>query len=166
MLRFSRAAPFSAPVPAAEGHAIGYFDVIRRPMDLGTVSCNLCSMKYPFLADFVADVHLVFDNAMTFNDPASKLHRDALALRLQFDAALENLTGKDTASLCPPPDPSGVQQSTAPPAPRTRGRTQSGASGSVYVGVFLYLNTHPHTLLQTPLLRRLWLWLPRRPRRR
>jgi hypothetical protein len=46
-----------------------YFDVIKHPMDLGTVRKRLDQFKYFEIEKFAADVKLTFDNAALYNPP-------------------------------------------------------------------------------------------------
>lgn len=72
-----------------------YFDIIKEPMDFGTISVSclnwsfiLLAMsepnvmqqrlkkgKYEILSQFERDVQLVFSNALTFNEPDSEIPR-------------------------------------------------------------------------------------------
>ena len=62
-----------------------YFDIIKSPMDLGTVKRNLEAGKFKSNADFASDVRLVFANAMLYNDQSTEVHVDAYSLAKQFE---------------------------------------------------------------------------------
>jgi len=69
---------------AVDPDALGlptYFDVIKNPMDLGTVKENLLHGAYEALEDFIADVQLIWDNAREFNGPTHFV--SAIANRMQ-----------------------------------------------------------------------------------
>jgi ankyrin repeat protein len=51
--------------------------IIKRPMDLGTVLKNMNARVYKTLADWAADVRLVWDNAKTYNAPESEVYQAA-----------------------------------------------------------------------------------------
>eukprot|EP01038_Epipyxis_sp_PR26KG_P004228 gene4228-6004_t len=62
-----------------------YFDIIKMPMDLGTVVKRLDSGSYRDLQNVVKDVHLTFDNAMTYNPKNSDVHMLAKQLKKDFE---------------------------------------------------------------------------------
>ena len=43
---------------------VDYFDVIEKPMDLGTIEQKCHTREYHHFEEFQSDVHLTFDNAM------------------------------------------------------------------------------------------------------
>ena len=45
----------------------GYRDIIRHPMDLGTMKRKLSAGKYTNIDDFHRDILLIFDNCIEFN---------------------------------------------------------------------------------------------------
>lgn len=63
-----------------------YFDVIRNPMDLGTVKKKLTNKNYPSTDEFAADVRLTFSNAMKYNPPGNFVHTVAEQLNGIFDS--------------------------------------------------------------------------------
>ena len=77
------AEPFAAPVPAA---VPGYYKIIKRPMDLGTLSSQLVGGMHT-VADFFDAFLCIFSNCRRFNRPDSPLARqgDALEARLLRD---------------------------------------------------------------------------------
>lgn len=44
-----------------------YLSIVSRPMELQTVQTKLDSGRYTGLSGFATDVHLVFDNALLYN---------------------------------------------------------------------------------------------------
>lgn len=46
-----------------------YHDIIKKPMDLGTVKMKLNKREYRTAADFAADVRLIFTNCYKYNPP-------------------------------------------------------------------------------------------------
>eukprot|EP00960_Hanusia_phi_P038493 753461-Hanusia_phi.AAC.6 len=89
------ATPFLEPVDPQRDGCPDYFDVIARPMDLGSVQKKLREGGYPAssagLQDLYADVKLVFDNAMYYNPPSHPIHRQARRLFLSFLNAYRNI---------------------------------------------------------------------------
>ena len=67
----------------------GYFDVVKKPMDLGTVKSRLAAFAYSDVPALAADVRRVFDNAQRYNPPRNAVHRAAAELARDFDADLE-----------------------------------------------------------------------------
>eukprot|EP00960_Hanusia_phi_P009265 267907-Hanusia_phi.AAC.1 len=65
-----------------------YFDVIKNPMDLGTVLNKLDNGFYDKKEQWVADVKLVWENAMVFNPPGNDVHECAKHMSNYFENAL------------------------------------------------------------------------------
>ncbi|KAG6908536.1 hypothetical protein DXG01_004307 [Tephrocybe rancida] len=55
----------------------GYTDVVKRPMDLGTMSLKVDRGKYRSLEDFATDLRLVASNAKAFNPPGTIYYTEA-----------------------------------------------------------------------------------------
>jgi bromodomain-containing factor 1 len=104
---------FLEPVPL---NLPNYFDIVKYPMDLGTVKKNLEQGKYSSNSDFASDVRLVFANAMLYNDRSTQVHLDALSLSIQFEKEF----GGKLKDL-----PSVAIQEHAPPAPRPKPTTSA-----------------------------------------
>jgi hypothetical protein len=64
---------FSDPVDPEQLNLPDYFEIIKNPMDLGTIKKGLEAGKYMLAQDFAVDVRLVFSNAMTYNQPGSEV---------------------------------------------------------------------------------------------
>lgn len=58
-----------------------YYEVIKRPLDLGKIGVRLKENLYESLDDLLSDLVLVFDNACKYNEPDSQLYKDALTLQ-------------------------------------------------------------------------------------
>lgn len=86
--RNANAGPFLEAVdPVALGIPT-YFDVIKRPMDLGTVDAKLRAGDYDMPEQFEEDVRLIWANAMAFNPVGSQVYRMAESISLYFEEAL------------------------------------------------------------------------------
>ncbi|CAM9694233.1 unnamed protein product [Laminaria digitata] len=84
---------FQFPVPPTFRGLKGYYsDVIKSPMDLGTVSMQIDS-KYRTVMECVADVRLVFFNAKDFNPDTDPVHALAASLSGKFEAFVSNHRG-------------------------------------------------------------------------
>ncbi|PUZ72183.1 hypothetical protein GQ55_2G373100 [Panicum hallii var. hallii] len=71
-----------------------YFDVIRNPMDLGTVKKKLSDKKYVMASEFAADMRLTFANAMKYNPPGNHVHAVAEQLNRIFDSEWRSVIRK------------------------------------------------------------------------
>lgn len=76
---------FNEPVDIVKLNIPDYFNVIKHPMDLGTIKQKLDSGAYSTASDFAADVRLTFSNAMTYNPPGNNVHFMAKKLNNIFD---------------------------------------------------------------------------------
>ncbi|CAA2993867.1 transcription factor GTE8 [Olea europaea subsp. europaea] len=76
---------FSSPVDVVKLNLPDYFNVIKNPMDLGTIKSKLASGKYASPLDFLADVRLTFTNAKTYNPPGNDVHIMADTLSKFFE---------------------------------------------------------------------------------
>lgn len=61
--------PFYKPVDAELLGLHDYHDIIKKPMDLGTVKRKMDEREYAGAAEFAADVRLIFTNCYKYNPP-------------------------------------------------------------------------------------------------
>lgn len=88
----ANSAPFNAPVDTTLKGLEDYPDVIKRPMDLGTIKKRIDSGGYEGsdgYEKFAADVRLVWENAVLYNSEESEVGRAALALSDIFEQDYE-----------------------------------------------------------------------------
>uniref|UniRef100_A0A0D9XTD5 Bromo domain-containing protein n=1 Tax=Leersia perrieri TaxID=77586 RepID=A0A0D9XTD5_9ORYZ len=85
---------FHTPVDPVLYRIPDYFDVIRNPMDLGTVKKKLTGKQYSNADEFAADVRLTFSNAMKYNPPGNDVHSIADQLNKMFDSEWKLLERK------------------------------------------------------------------------
>jgi E1A/CREB-binding protein len=71
---------FNCPVDPVELGLPDYFDIIKNPMDLGTINKKLDKGEYSSIEAFDKDVRLTFDNAMLYNEMNSPVHTMAKTL--------------------------------------------------------------------------------------
>lgn len=76
---------FNAPVDVLGLGLYDYHQIIKIPMDLGTVKANLSKGFYQCPTEFAADVKLTFDNAMLYNPPEHVVHGLAKQLMVKFE---------------------------------------------------------------------------------
>lgn len=91
MLTIPIAWPFLEPVDPVELCIPDYFDIIKNPMDLGTITKKLLSGKYANVDEFTKDVRLVWNNCFTYNQPGSDVFVMAETLSKLFEEKLKKL---------------------------------------------------------------------------
>ena len=82
---------FATPVNPVELNLDDYFEVIKKPMDLGTIQKNLEAGSYHSFDDFKSDVRLTFENAMKYNEEKSIVHEMAKQLKKKFEQDYKKL---------------------------------------------------------------------------
>jgi E1A/CREB-binding protein len=85
---------FNCPVDPVELGLPDYFEIIKKPMDLGTVHKKLDNGAYHAIEDFQKDVNLTFDNAMTYNEPGTVVYDMAKELKIKFEADFKKLVAQ------------------------------------------------------------------------
>ncbi|KAL9160291.1 hypothetical protein ABFS82_08G189500 [Erythranthe guttata] len=65
---------FNEPVNVKTLGLVDYHDIIKHPMDLGTIKTRLSQNLYKSPWEFAEDVRLVFSNAMTYNPKGHDVH--------------------------------------------------------------------------------------------
>ena len=93
---------FLAPVDWKALGLTNYLAVIKKPMDLGTISSNIESGKYDSVLGVAADIDLVWNNAMTYNLPGSYVYETALDLQKLAKQKLSPLVAAATGIVEPP----------------------------------------------------------------
>jgi hypothetical protein len=111
---------FGLPVDPVLNGAPNYFNIIKHPMDLGTVLQRLERFAYTSVQSVVDDVELVFSNACTYNVPGTKIHKLAKTLRDKFKwlsrkprMDLSQKYAQLTGTAAPLPPPMAMQRSTS-----------------------------------------------------
>jgi hypothetical protein len=105
LMKHKRAIAFLNPVDPIAFNIPDYFDVIKNPMDLGTVDQKLKTHQYPTLDHFINDIQLIFDNCYLYNNAGDPVCQDAKKLEESFKKQL-----KKVSTLNQPPPPSVPQQ--------------------------------------------------------
>ncbi|EED87257.1 predicted protein, partial [Thalassiosira pseudonana CCMP1335] len=75
---------FNSPVDPVELGLPDYFEVIKNPMDLGTVKKRLENGLYRSINEVEVDINLTFDNAMLYNPEGSVVWSMAKELKDKF----------------------------------------------------------------------------------
>lgn len=77
--------PFLEPVDPVTMDCPTYFDVIKHPMDLGTIQNKLSNGDYETANDFEKDIRLVFTNCFTFNPEGTAVNMMGHRLEAVFN---------------------------------------------------------------------------------
>ncbi|XP_019417398.1 PREDICTED: uncharacterized protein LOC109328399 [Lupinus angustifolius] len=105
---------FSEPVDPEE--LPDYHDIIKHPMDFGTVRNKLDEALYANLEQFENDVFLICSNAMQYNSPDTIYHRQARAMQEIAKKDFENLRQESDSDSEPQPKPQNkIVQRGRPP---------------------------------------------------
>jgi hypothetical protein len=66
-------AMFIQPVDPLRDDCVDYFDIIKHPMDLGTIKAKLAANQYKSVSEWKSDVNLVWANSTLYNSKSSLL---------------------------------------------------------------------------------------------
>ena len=113
--------PFMIPVDPVALNIPDYFDVIKQPMDLGTIRKKLDTGMYTRPEQFESDVRLVFSNCYTYNPPESDVTKMARELESIFEQKMAQK---------PAPKPAHVQTHSSTPAQSSATVSVSGSAAS------------------------------------
>jgi Bromodomain len=76
---------FHEPVDAEKLEIPDYFEVITRPMDLGTIRAKLTANQYrEGMSEFVEEVNLTFENCLKYNGEDSSVGKMCKQVREEF----------------------------------------------------------------------------------
>ena len=89
LLNDQYAEPFAQPVDPVAFNLPDYFDLIKNPMDLGTVKKRVDKGHYSDVESFERDVRLVFSNAMLYNGDRSDVGSMAKTMLQVFSKDLK-----------------------------------------------------------------------------
>lgn len=76
---------FNKPVDVERLRLYDYYQIIKHPMDLGTIKTRLNKKVYKSALEFAADVRLTFDNAMKYNPKGQDVHTMAESMLAAFE---------------------------------------------------------------------------------
>jgi hypothetical protein len=82
------AQPFLAPVPWKEYGLYDYPQIVKHPMDFGTIQKKINGKNYSGPSDFAADMRQVFANCMLYNQEGSDYYVIADKFTKQFEKRL------------------------------------------------------------------------------
>lgn len=125
--RHPQSAPFQVPVDPVALNIPDYFNVVKTPMDLSTISKKLEAGEYTDAEGFVADVKLMLNNCFAYNHVDSAVTKMGRSLEKYFNTAI----GKMPTSLPTPGDEEKSRRksesSTTTPLAAGRARRESHA---------------------------------------
>lgn len=96
LMHQSFADAFLEPVEWKRWGLLDYPQIIKRPMDLGTIDTKLKRGEYKTFAAFEADVQLVIDNCTTYNDKKAEVYKQAVKLQKCFERELAKIRPHDS----------------------------------------------------------------------
>ncbi|KAF5374962.1 hypothetical protein D9758_000502 [Tetrapyrgos nigripes] len=109
---------FKRPVDPIRDQAPKYFDIIKNPMDLSTMSAKIDNGLYKDRFQFQSDFKLIIQNAKTYNVAGSFVHNEAIAFETFFEKQWtimsKTLEAKAQAQPREPPKPAPKER---PPVP-------------------------------------------------
>lgn len=116
--------PFYKPVDVKLLNLHDYYDIIKQPMDLGTVKSKLESRVYKTPSEFAADVRLIFTNCYKYNPPDHEVVAMGRKLQDVFEMKYAKM----------PDEPIPMEVTPVPPPvkeePRLRSSSESSGSSS------------------------------------
>lgn len=115
---------FLKPVDIVALNIPQYPDIVKQPMDLGTMERKLKDNAYASVAEFVGDFELIVNNAITFNGPAHPVATTAQTMEAYFRKQMETLPRADA------PVPQKVVKKQSPPAPKAAASRRESRSAA------------------------------------
>ena len=82
--------PFLQPVNPQVDGAYNYLDIIKEPMDLGTVEENLKKGEYQTASQFHADINKIWMNSYAYNEKTSPLYKLTIDVEKYYKYLLAN----------------------------------------------------------------------------
>ncbi|KAF2154300.1 Bromodomain-containing protein, partial [Myriangium duriaei CBS 260.36] len=77
---------FLEPVDPVALNIPHYFNVVKHPMDMQTITNKLKNNQYSSAEEFKADFDLMFDNCFRFNPPDNLVHQTGKQFQSEFEA--------------------------------------------------------------------------------
>ena len=83
---------FAKPVDPVKLKIPTYFHVIKKPMDLQTLKKKMTTKEIDSIAEFSELMHLIFKNAVKFNQKETKVYNAAESMLTYFDSLVKEAT--------------------------------------------------------------------------
>lgn len=97
--------PFYKPVDAELLGLHDYHDIIKKPMDLGTVKKKMDDREYKSAPEFAADVRLIFSNCYQYNPPDHDVVAMGRKLQDVFEIRYANIPDEPVRNVAYPRHP-------------------------------------------------------------
>ncbi len=88
--KHKNAYPFLQPVNPQVDGAYNYLDIIKEPMDLGTVEENLKKGEYQTASQFHGDINKIWMNSYAYNEKTSLLYKLTIEVEKYYKNLLAN----------------------------------------------------------------------------
>lgn len=102
---------FMEPVDTAVLQVPNYYNIIKRPMDVGTIIKRVQNRYYHRVDNLISDFRLVISNCFTFNRPGDVVYRNCQKLEKFFHRILNKMPKGEEKPSTKDPHASGKQQS-------------------------------------------------------
>jgi len=89
MMKHKDGWPFDRPITRSD--APDYFEIIKRPLDLGTIRTALLHMKYTCNQEVLSDIKIVFGNCYSYNAEDAEEYQCAGRLEKYFEKIARKL---------------------------------------------------------------------------
>ncbi|XP_015989773.1 bromodomain testis-specific protein [Rousettus aegyptiacus] len=96
---FSYAWPFYNPVDVNALGLHNYYDIVKNPMDLGTIKRKMDNQEYKDAYEFAADVRLMFVNCYKYNPPDHEVVAMARMLQDVFEMHFAKIPDEPTENM-------------------------------------------------------------------
>lgn len=127
--------PFLLPVDPVAWNIVGYFDVVKHPMDISTMERKLSAGEYKNAAEFEADVRLIFHNCYIFNTPDNEVYQMGQALESVFNENWKIASSSKVAS-------SSNKKNNMSAKGMFTGEAPFGADGVLAIGCLYFTCSH------------------------
>lgn len=125
--------PFAAPVDVKGLEIPEYLQIIKHPMDLGTIQTKLENNDYNNdLDSALSDIALVWDNCYRFNPPGSEVSENAVVLQRLLALKMEKMPSlftREHVNVTREPYPKKYNEEEDTPAPSVAPITSTSGAG-------------------------------------
>ncbi len=129
---------FSLPIDPIALNSLDYFEIVKRPMDLGTIKRQLEMHMYNNLNEVLDDIRLTFSNALLYNPRGSVVVKAATSMLENFEVLIKkrlNVQTPSSSSTATPP--SSDSTSKAKPNHQSKPSTSSVENKATIVDTIL-----------------------------
>ena len=118
---------FNQPVDPVALQIPTYLEIVKLPMDMGTMLQKLKDNEYKTVDEFIGDFETMVNNSIMFNGGNHPVTHAAMSLKAYFFKMMDKLPKADA----PPPEKKTKKQPPPPKTdkPRRESRTSGGGSG-------------------------------------